>query len=430
MATAHILSVGDELTSGQTVNSNASWLALRLSERGIRVLSHVTVGDALVPLVQAIRTAAQSADILLITGGLGPTEDDVTRAGLAGALGEALVEDPVALAQIEVWFASKQRQMHASNRVQALRPISAQSVENPAGTAPGLIARLGACQIYVMPGVPREMKDMFTRVFGPQLAAQVGQQQLKIVKINSFGLGESALGERIRDLMVRGANPSVGTTVHDGIVSVRLYMTGTAEEIAGHETRLRQELDRRLGVLVYGAEEQTLHEALGALLLQHKQTIATAESCTGGLLAKFLTDVPGSSAYFQRGWITYANAAKVALGVPAELMAQYGAVSASVAGALAQRAQTLAGSTWGIGISGIAGPDGGTAVKPVGLMYIGIASPTGTRVWKHIFPGDRAIVRTRAAQMALATVRWQLLGVDPATILGPQYTGAVDGIEN
>jgi nicotinamide-nucleotide amidase len=420
---AAILSIGDELAAGLTVNTNASWISQQLTAAGIATAAHVTVGDELLPIVEAIRNLLTTRiDLLLISGGLGPTDDDLTRQALADAINEPLVEDPDAVLFLERFFASRNRTMSPSNRLQALRPRAAVCIENTAGTAPGLrVEREGAPAIYVMPGVPREMKEMFSRSILPriqELAAKAGggvQTVTRVTKINTFGMGESLVGERLKDLMTRGGNPAVGTTVSDGIVSVRIYATGTPEQADAMTDTIRKQVTERLGEMVFGENEETLQSSLAALLNAGRYTLATAESCTGGLLAKLLTDTPGSSGYFARGWVTYANDAKTDdLGVPADLLQEHGAVSEEVATRMAEQARKRARTDFALSTTGIAGPGGATETKPVGRVYISLASSDGTWTREFTFSGDRDAVRQRTAQMSLALLRWRLLGHDPA----------------
>ncbi len=439
---AFLLSIGDELASGLTVDTNSAWLAQRLGTLGIRTIAHVTVGDDLQAIATAIRAAcehlegrldpADKAAVLLISGGLGPTADDLTRQALADALSQPLVEDPDAMLQIERFFKSINRPMAASNRLQALRPREASIIENPAGTAPGLRVRKDNVEIFVMPGVPREMKEMFVRGVAPALEAQRAERGgdmsvTQVAKINTFGLGESNLGEKIKDLMARTQPPtienqkskienpvttSVGTTVHEGIVSVRIYATGPQDEAQAATAQLRQVIQQRLGPLIFSEEDEPLEAAVAGLLKQTHHTLATAESCTGGLLATMLTNTAGSSAYFLRGWVTYANSAKHdELAIPEDLLAAHGTVSEPVARAMAEGAKRIAETDYALATTGIAGPDGGSPEKPVGTVWIALATPSGTLARKFIFPGNRQQVRLRAAQMALALLRWQLMGV-------------------
>ncbi len=415
---AMILSIGDELTSGLTMNSNAAYLGRQLSALGITCDAHITVGDDREAIVAAIRQALGHCGILLITGGLGPTEDDLTRASLAVALGEPLVQDDQALADLAAFFKRIHRTMTANNRLQAMRPASSQCVINSCGTAPGIAATSGATRIMVMPGVPKEMKVMFKNSFLPILQDQAGGDNVRqIAKLNICGAGESWIGSQIADLMQRGANPSVGTTVHEGIVSVRIYATGTRKQVAGMIAAKSALVRQRLGSLIFSEEDVPLEQVVADSLLQNKQSIATAESCTGGMLAMMLTNIPGSSRYFSRGWITYSNESKIKdLGVDAQLIQRHGAVSAPVAQAMSRQSRMNADSTWGIGITGIAGPEGGSDEKPVGLVYIGISGP-GVDAQGYVrqcnFSGDRQSIRLRSSQMALTLLRLMLQGHDP-----------------
>ncbi|MGN6369288.1 MAG: competence/damage-inducible protein A [Phycisphaerae bacterium] len=410
---AIVISIGDELTSGQTINTNASWLSGQLAGLGIETVAQVTVPDRLLAIVEAIRGAMEKrVEVILISGGLGPTEDDLTRQGLADALGEELVEDPAAVVQIEQWFASRGRKMSGSNRLQALRPRSAEVIPNPAGTAPGLRVERDGMRIYVMPGVPGEMKMMFATYVWDWLNGISGERVTMISKVNTFGRGESVIGEAIKDLMVRGANPSVGTTANEGIVSVRIYATGTVAEVREMTLRVKEEVKKRLGEICFGEDEERIEEVVGKMLKERRRTVATAESCTGGLMAKMLTDVAGSSAYFMRGWVTYANQAKSdELAILPEVIEKHGAVSEEVARAMAEGARRFAETDFAISTTGVAGPEGGSAEKPVGTVLLGLAHEGGTEARRFVFPGDRKGVRLRAAQMGLAMLRWRMRGV-------------------
>ncbi len=408
---ADILSIGDELTSGQTLNRNASWLSEQLQQIGVRVQQHVTVGDQLDEIVHALRWMHRGTDLILITGGLGPTDDDLTRQALAAAMDEELVTDAAALAEIEAFFRRINRLMPSVNRVQALRPTSARCISNSAGTAPGIMAKWSHCRVFAMPGVPREMKMMFETSVAPELKMDGSPTVLRVATLNIFGAGESWVGDKIRDLMKRGAEPRVGTTVHDGIVSIRIYARGTEAQAQAAISTLTQEVTARLGDLIFSTGEASIESVLVEMLRSRRQTIATAESCTGGLLAALLTGIPGASNCFHGGWVTYSNALKIQeLDLSPELLQTHGAVSAPVAEAMAQVARSKAGADWGISTTGIAGPEGGTAEKPVGTVYMGLAGPDETEVRRFQFPGQRDQIRLRAAQMAMTMLRLKLLG--------------------
>ncbi len=418
---AIIISIGDELTSGLTINSNAAWLGRQLSASGINCRRQLTVGDDQAAIAEAVRQSVGQCTILLITGGLGPTEDDLTRNGLAEALAEPLIQDDKALADIEAFFKRIQRTMVDNNRRQALRPTSAKCVVNSCGTAPGIIARSGMTDIYVMPGVPREMQVMFTQSVLPFLRGVAGDVVRRIANLNTCGAGESWISTQIADLMQRSANPAVGTTVHDGIVSVRIYATGKPTEVAAMIAQSTHSVRQRLGALIFSEGEVTLEQAVAERLRACNQTIATAESCTGGMVAAMLTNIPGSSNYFSHGWVTYSNAAKITeLGLAGELLQRHGAVSEQVAGAMAVQARVKAGANWGLGITGIAGPDGGTVEIPAGLVYIGLAGPNNNKtvyVRSCRFSGDRHSVRLRSSQMALMLLFLMLNNQNPETVL-------------
>ncbi len=409
---AIILSVGTELTLGQTVDTNTAWLSQRLAEIGVPVLMHVTVPDELKPLQREIERACSLADVVLISGGIGPTEDDLTRSALASAMGVALESRPECLEQIRSFFASRGREMPQANAVQAMFPAGSQAITNTCGTAPGIRARCGRAEVFVVPGVPREMKVMYDRDIRPALAERAGGAVLLTRTIWCYGAGESEIGERIRDLMQRGQNPTVGTTAQQTVIGVRIGAHGrspaAAQELLDRAVR---EVRSRLGELVFGEEEATLQSAVAALLQVQHRTVSTAESCTGGLLAKRLTDVPGSSAYFIGGVVTYSNQEKMRLlGVSEDLLRQHGAVSEPVAQAMAVACRERSGTDYAISITGIAGPTGGTPDKPIGLVYIGVADRRGCTVTAHRL-GDsltREEIRDRTCKIALNRLRLAL----------------------
>jgi nicotinamide-nucleotide amidase len=405
---AVIIAVGDELTDGATVDTNSGYLSARLVECGIATRRHVTVGDDAAAIAEAIGGAAGQARLVIVTGGLGPTADDLTRQGLAAAMGAALVEDPRQAERIAAFFAARGRPMKPSNRAQALLPAGAQAIDNDCGTAPGIAARLGEAEVFVLPGPPQEMREMFETKVLPRLPA-AGAIAKRIV--HTFGVGESDVGEAIADLMGRGRNPTVGTTVSAGVISVRITAAGPtkqAAEAAADETAA--EVRRRLGELVFAGDDQTMPQVVGEALQAAGETLAAAESCTGGMLGEMITEVPGASGYFLGGVVAYADRAKTELlGVPAGLIAAHGAVSGPVAEALAEGARRRFGADWGLGVTGIAGPAGGSAEKPVGLVYIAVAGRGGAAVHRHVFPGDREVIRRRAALAALNHLRLALV---------------------
>ncbi|MEZ6190687.1 MAG: competence/damage-inducible protein A [Phycisphaerales bacterium] len=412
-----ILSIGDELALGQTVDTNTAYLAARLAERGIKTLYHQTLADDETLIAGALSDASVAADLVLVTGGLGPTKDDLTRQALARAMGVELHEDAESLKQIEAFFAGRSKPMSESNRVQALLPVGSTGIKNDRGTAPGIRATLGKATIFVMPGVPHEMRGMYDAAVLPALEQSGSGMVILTTKINTFGLGESAVGQMLGDLMDRNSNPTVGTTVAGGIVSVRIRSEfpdpgGARQQL---ETTAAA-VEKRLGAIVFGRDEQTLAATLLDELRTAGLTIATAESCTGGLIGTMLTDIPGSSDVYAGDWVTYTNAMKVSqLGVPTELIETHGAVSGQTVCAMAAGALERSSADIALSVSGIAGPGGGTPDKPVGTVWLGIASRRAGVV-PHVeavmakFPGDRASVRNRAAMCALQMARLHLSG--------------------
>jgi len=406
---AVIIAVGDELLAGQTVDTNSAWLADRLGPRGVGTVRHVTVGDDAGAVAAAVAAAAAEADLVLVTGGLGPTPDDLSREALAAAMGAPLREDPRQVRRIAGFFAARDRQMKPSNRSQALVPAGAEAVDNDCGTAPGLRARLADAEVVVLPGPPHEMRAMFERAVLPRLPA--GPAIARRV-LRTFGAGESDVAERIADLMARGRDPSVGTTAGAGVVAVRIAASGeTADAAEAAADATADEARRRLGGLVFGDGERTLAAVVGDRLRADGRTLAVAESCTGGMLGGMLTDAAGASDYFLGGVVAYADAAKTSLlGVDAGLIARRGAVSDPVATAMAEGVRDRLGADWGVGITGIAGPTGGSAEKPVGLVFIALAGPApdAPTTHRHVFPGDRDTIRRRAALAALDHLRHAL----------------------
>ncbi|MCK6457408.1 MAG: competence/damage-inducible protein A [Phycisphaerae bacterium] len=408
---ARILSIGTELTLGQTVDTNSAWLAQQLAELGIETVAHATVPDELEPIQAEIERAARDADVLMVTGGLGPTQDDLTREALARVMNVPLDFHAPTLERIREFFRSRNLQMPEADRREAMVPRGATLLDNDCGTAPGLRARIGRCDAFVLPGVPREMRSMFDRTVRPVLAGRGGFILQRVLR--TFGLPEARIGELIADLMQRGRNPTIGTTAQAAVVGIRINARArTLDEAAALLDRDAAEIRRRLGDYVFGEGDATLQQAVAELLWRHGRTVATAESCTGGLLAKALTDVPGSSRYFLCGWVTYSNAAKQReLRIDAARIERHGAVCREVAESMALGARTLSGADYAIGITGIAGPEGGSPEKPVGLVYVSLASPDGCEV-RELRLGEylsRGEIRDRAAKAALNMLRLALL---------------------
>ncbi len=410
MKKAGIISVGNELLAGRIVDTNAGYLSRQLLSMGIPTVSCYTVGDEIDLIANAMAQAAEQADIVLITGGLGPTDDDLTRQALAKFMGVQLEFKEELLAQISEFFTKRGIEMSQNNKVQAYVPSGAEALPNNVGTAPGIIAEHEGKIFVCLPGVPAEMKQMFAESVAGKLKKAGGGQVVLMRKLNCFGTGESVIAEKLGDLMQRDRNPLINCTVSGGIITLHIVATAkdknVAEEMVEKDMHQLREI---LGDLAYGADEQTLAEVVGVKLGARRKRLAVAESCTGGLIAKLLTDVPGSSDYFTYGWVTYSNEAKIRqLGVDRALVEKHGAVSEEVARAMAKGARDRADTDFAIAVTGIAGPGGGTEQKPVGLVYIAVDAGDLLDVQRYIFSHTREHIRYRAALMAINMLRLRL----------------------
>jgi len=411
---AELISIGTELTAGLAVDTNTAWLASRLAACGVETRRHVTVTDERAAIAEEVARATSAADIVIVTGGLGPTEDDLTRQAVADALGVDLERHPAVLAQVRAFFDRRALNWMESNARQAEFPAGTTPIQNDWGTAPGFRARFGRAVLFCVPGVPREMREMFEHAILPELRDLGIAGATAIRTLRCFGAGEARMGERIADLMCPGRDTTVGITADEGIISVRIIARAAApEEAAALADRDAVEISARLGNLVFGRENDTLASAVGALLRSRGWRLATAESCTGGLLAKLFTDVPGSSDHFLCSAVTYSDQAKTdLLGVDPRLVAEHGAVSEQVGRAMAAACLARAGADAALATTGIAGPGGGSAEKPVGLVYIGLATAAGCEVRQFQFGAhlSRASIRQRTCLTALNMLRTRLLG--------------------
>jgi len=430
---AAVLSIGDELILGQTLDTNSAWLSARLTELGVRIVEHATVDDDCEAIASALRRLAGRARLVIATGGLGPTIDDLTRRALADALGEGLVEDGQMLSAIRLYFAARGTEMPENNRLQALRPESASALGNAQGTAPGLHARLeidgASADCFCLPGPPNEMRPMFEQFVMPRLNPPAGGV-IRTRVIGTFGLPEATIAERLGELMARLRNPVIGTTASGGTVSCRIRFTGAAEEADEAIAQAERAVREAVSPYDFGADDETLASATLKELRRAGERLVVAESCTGGGLGALLTDVPGSSDVFCGGWITYADAMKLgALGVDKSTLRARGAVSEEVAIAMARgalRAAEEAGAPaqHALAITGVAGPGGGTKDKPAGTVWIARASDRGGEIEvdarRFLFPGERRAVRLRSALTAMAMLRLALIGAGPVKLLGQQ----------
>lgn len=396
-----LLSVGDELLSGDLQDGNAPWLARACAERGHRVVATATAGDQVPAIERAVRRAREDGDLVLVTGGLGPTADDLTRDGVAAAFGLALAERPELIAQLE----ARRLRVTAGSRRQAEMPAGATVLANPRGTAPGFLVEADGVTLAAFPGVPSEMRPMVAAL----LDGVIGRGPLQASRIlKCAGLPESLAGEALGELMdPEAAGCRVGVTASRAVltITVRGEDGPTLDAVA-------DEASRRLGEHVFSRRDESLAAWCVRTLTQRGQTVSAAESCTGGLLAGALTAVPGSSAVLERSVVTYANSAKQdLLGVSAALLEEHGAVSEACARAMAEGQRAASGADHALALTGIAGPDGGTPDKPVGTVHYALASAEGTVARAVAWPGGREAIRQRSVNLALDLLRRRLQGL-------------------
>ena len=402
-----MVSVGNELLSGQTVDTNAAWLAGRLLSVGMPVVGVSVVPDEIEAISEAIGLGADKADVVLITGGLGPTDDDITREGLADFMGAELEFHEELLADIQAFFDKRNITMAETNRRQACLPVGAKALKNDVGTAPGIIAEHRGKLFVCMPGVPVEMKAMFDGEVLGEIERSGTGEVLVVRKLRCFGMGESSMVELLGDMMERGRNPLVNCTVHGSVIT--LHIVAKAEDNAKADRMILSvegDIRTRLGTMVYGVDDDTMAGVVGRELASRGLKIAVAESCTGGLIAKLITDTAGASEYFTNGWVTYSNKAKTEqLGVDKSIIEEFGAVSEEVAISMADGARARSGADIGVGVTGIAGPGGGSEQKPVGTVFIAVNIGGRVTAQRRIFSHGRPFVRLRASMVALNMVR-------------------------
>ena len=411
MLTAEIIAIGSELLAPDRTDTNSLWLTEKLNSIGIEVKLKTIVGDDDARLEEAIKDAVRRSRVVITTGGLGPTEDDITRKVAARALGRRLLLDENVLAWIRARFESFGRAMPERNSRQAMIIDGSEVLDNPNGTAPGLFIEHEQTAVVLLPGPPREMRPMFENLVKARLSAKSGNLRVLRRVLRVAGMGESAVDELIAPVYTQYENPQ--TTILFNQSEIEIQLTAQAKTEPDAEAlldRLSGELEEKLGQAVFSFRGESMEEVVGLKLAVNGYTLAVAESCTGGLIAQRLTDVAGSSKYFIEGVVAYSNEAKVrTLGVEPMLLLEHGAVSAPVAEAMAEGIRRYAGTDFGLSVTGIAGPDGGTEDKPVGLVYIAIASDVLTEHRKLRLPGDRQLIRWRAAQAALDLLRRRLI---------------------
>ena len=405
--TCAVLSIGTELTRGEIINSNAAWLGAELTAIGFEVVEHAVVDDNRDRIAEALRRLATRARVVVSTGGLGPTTDDVTTDAVASSLGVRLVRDDASLDHIRRRFEKFGRTMGPSNAKQADFPEGADILPNPLGTAPGFGVGVGECVAYFMPGVPREMRRMFEVEVVPRIRA-LARNTLFQIRLHTFGLPESEVGDKLAG--IEGAFPgtTIGYRAHFPEIEVKVLARSASRSAARDLCeRATVEARGRLGSYVFGEADDTFAGVVGRALRARGWTFAIAESCTGGLVGHMLTREPGASDFLLLDAVTYANSAKVrVLGVDEETIRWHGAVSPEVAAAMALGAKRVAGADIALSLTGVAGPSGGSEGKPVGTVFIAIAKPDGTtEVQQKNFVGDRERIQTLASYAGLQMVR-------------------------
>ena len=404
--TCAVLCIGTELTRGELVNTNAAWLASGLTDEGFEVVEDVVVDDDKTRIIATLQRLAKSVRVIVCTGGLGPTTDDLTTECVAQALDVRLVRDGASLEHIRRRFEKAGRTMSDSNAKQADFPEGAEVLANPVGTAPGFSVMIGECRAFFMPGVPREMKRMFDDQVVPRIRPLAPRTSYQL-RLATFGLPESAVGERLAPVEAAFPGVTVGYRAHFPEIEVKILARAASQATARDLCeRATAEVKARLADVIFGEGEDTFAGVLGRQLRAKGYTLAIAESCTGGLVGHMLTREPGASDFLLVDAVTYANSAKTRLlGVEEDAIRGHGAVSQEVAAAMAEGVKRVSGADIALSLTGIAGPTGGTADKPVGTVFIAVAAAGATTVKERHFTGDRHQIQTLAAYAGLHLVR-------------------------
>jgi nicotinamide-nucleotide amidase len=411
MLTAEIIAIGSELLTPNRSDTNSLWLTQKLNDIGVEVMLKTVVGDDEARLEEAIRDAVKRSDIVITTGGLGPTEDDITRQSTAKAIGRKLEYHTELENELRERFRRWGREMPEINKRQAYVIEGAEIMPNPNGSASGMYLEADHTRIAIFPGPPREMRPMFEDFVFDRLKAAAGDVVVHRRVLKVSGMGESAVDEAIAPVYV--TYPTVQTSILFNKSEVEIHLSAKSDRADEANTTLEELVEKvvgKLGVAVFSLKGETLEEVVGKLLASEGKTLSVAESCTGGLIGARLTDIPGSSAYFSEGVVAYSNEAKMrTLGVAEETLTQFGAVSAETASAMAIGMRERAQTDYAVSVTGIAGPDGGSAEKPVGTVFIGYSDASKTKTLDLVLPGDRELVRWRSSQATLDYLRRQLL---------------------
>src|ERR687898_1343859 len=410
---AEIVTIGTEMLLGDLVDTNTAWISQRLAELGVAIYRHTTVGDNPERIIDALREASSRSTLVITTGGLGPTSDDLTNACISTLTGRKMVEYPEAREHVDRMFQKFGRKPTANNYKQALFPEGTELIPNPVGTAMGALVEWEGMLFATLPGVPSEMKSMFEATLDPLIRAR-SEGSIVSKTLHFAGIGESALAEKVQEFL-DATDPTVAPLAGQGKVRLRITTRAVTEKEAQEKIApVEKELIARLSGYYFGEDNETLEGAVGRLLLERGAILALAESCTGGLLAKRLTDMPGSSAFFGEGLVTYSNeSTERLLGVPNALIMEHGAVSEPVAREMAAGARRISGADYGLSVTGIAGPDGGTEEKPLGLVFVGISDSEDAFANKFDLTDwtrSRDSIRERSANRAFDLLRHRLEG--------------------
>ncbi len=410
---ALLITIGDEILLGNVINTNAAFIGRKLAEYGIFMAENLTVGDKSAEIYRAIESGMSNFDIVISTGGLGPTVDDITKTEIARYFKQKLILDEDLLAVIKKRFDRRGITMSETNICQAMVPENCQLIKNPKGTAPGLILQKGERIFFALPGVPDEMEWLLSNGVIPKLKNKGGKKVISYRMLLTAGVPESTLAERLKPVTSRQQEFSLAFLPAHFRVRLRITVyqrpkNETESILANAENQIRE----IIGDDIYGVDDDTLEQIVGQLLIKQQKTIAVAESCTGGLITNWLTDVPGSSTYFERGAVTYSNQSKTELlNISPASIEKFGAVSKQVAKEMAEGIRRNANTNIGLSTTGIAGPTGATPTKPIGLVYIGLSTENETLTSKNTFPGNRIDIKNRSAWTALNLVRKYLLNI-------------------
>lgn len=409
---AEIVTIGTELLLGQIIDTNSAYIGEKLASIGINVYRKTSIGDNETRLEECLREVLTRVDVVIATGGLGPTVDDVTKKVACKIFKKRLILNEILLEKVKNIFKQRNIEMPESNVSQALVPQGIEIIDNNVGTAVGLIFNEGNKILVILPGVPGEMKPMFEEGVIPYLRKNLKIENVIVSRVlKVWGLSESAVDEKIFDLFVKLSNPTIALLASFSEIKIRITAKANDEKCAlTMISEVESQIKDRLGKYIFGKDDETMEKVVGILLVMRESTVSVAESCTGGLISHKLTNVPGSSKYFERGVVVYSNEAKVKLlNVPENLIKIYGAVSKEVAKSMAENIRKISNATIGLSCTGIAGPDGGSIEKPLGLVCISLATSQETITEEHRFMGKREIIKERASLSTLDLLRRYLL---------------------